>query len=176
MLITDPVNIQYATGATNMSVFTARTPARYLLVFAAGPVILFDFFGGEHLAADLLTIDEVRGARALCFVSSNGFVVEQSQALAAEIAGLVHDQLGRLDRLAIDRFRFETADALRTAGFDLTDADPILSRARRIKQPIELSFMREAMHRVEAATTVFEDRLRPEIGRASCRERVCLAV
>ena len=27
LLVTDPVNIQYATGATNMSVFTARTPA-----------------------------------------------------------------------------------------------------------------------------------------------------
>lgn len=163
LLVTDPVNIQYATGATNMSVFTARTPARYLLVFASGPVVLFDFFGGEHLAAELPTVDEVRSARALCFVSSNGSVVEQSKAMATEIAGMVRDQLGRLDRLAIDRFRFETADALRTAGFDLADADPIFSRARRVKQPIELSFMCEAMRRVEDATVVFEERLRPGV-------------
>ena len=163
LLVTDPVNIQYATGATNMSVFTARTPARYLLVFASGPVVLFDFFGGEHLAAELPTVDEVRSARALCFVSSNGSVVEQSKAMATEIAGMVRDQLGRLDRLAIDRFRFETADALRAAGFDLADADPIFSRARRVKPPIELSFMHEAMRRVEDATVVFEERLRPGV-------------
>jgi Xaa-Pro dipeptidase len=163
LLITDPINIQYTAGATNMSVFSTRTPARYLLVFATGRTILFDFFGGEHLAVDLPTITEVRGARGLCFVSSNGSVVEESQALAAELAGIVTEELGSVGKLAIDRFRFETADALRNDGFTLVDADPVFSQARRIKTPLEVVFMRDAMQRVEAATRVFEERLRPGV-------------
>lgn len=166
LLITDPINIQYVTGATNMTVFSTRTPARYLLLFANGPAILFEFAGSEHVALSLPTIDVVRSARGLCFISSNGAVVEESTALAREIAGLVIDECGHIERLAIDRFRFETADALRAVGFVLADADPILSHARQVKLPLEIDFMREALRRVEVATKQFELSLRPGITEA----------
>src|SRR5258708_38985829 len=52
-VIVDPINILYATGARNMTIWTSRTPARYLLIFADGPTILYDFFGCEHLARAL---------------------------------------------------------------------------------------------------------------------------
>ena len=42
-VLVDPVNIRYATGARNMQVFHARNPARYLLVAAEGPLVLFEF-------------------------------------------------------------------------------------------------------------------------------------
>lgn len=35
-VLTDPVNIRYATGARNMQIFTARNPARYLFVAVDG--------------------------------------------------------------------------------------------------------------------------------------------
>ena len=60
MLMRDPFNVLYITGATNMTIFNLCVPARYLLVFAEGPVTLFDYVGGDHLARDLPTIDEVR--------------------------------------------------------------------------------------------------------------------
>ena len=60
MLVRDPINVLYATGATNMTVFNLCVPARYLLLVVDGPVILFDYVGGEHLAEDLPTIDDVR--------------------------------------------------------------------------------------------------------------------
>ena len=65
LLVLDSVNIQYATGASNMTIFSTRTPARYLLLFAEGPSILYEYFGCEHLAQNLATIDEVRPARGL---------------------------------------------------------------------------------------------------------------
>ena len=43
LLILDSVNILYATGASNMTLFTTRTPSRYLLLFVDGPSILFDY-------------------------------------------------------------------------------------------------------------------------------------
>ena len=86
MLLRDPFNIRYITGASNMSVFNLCVPARYLLVFAEGPTILFDYLGGEHLAADLPTVDMVRTAHGLSHVSSNGFLASEVGAMATEVA------------------------------------------------------------------------------------------
>lgn len=50
VILTDAVNIRYATGSRNMQVFTSRNPAsRYAFVPADGPVIVFEFTGAEHL-------------------------------------------------------------------------------------------------------------------------------
>ena len=65
LLILDPIDIFYATGARNMLFFSMRTPARYLLLFAEGPAFLYEYFGCEHLAADLPTIDHIVPAEGL---------------------------------------------------------------------------------------------------------------
>ena len=163
LLIVDSINILYATGASNMTVFTTRTPARYLLLFADGPAILFDYRGGEHLAHHLPTVDEVRIAEGLCHVSTNGFLAEGTGAMAAEVASLVREHAGPIGRLAVDRLPFMATDALRSEGFTLTDADMMVGAARRIKLPIEIDYMRSAMHGVEAATVEFEQWLRPGV-------------
>jgi len=63
-LLLDPINIRYATGSRNMSLWTAHTPARYCFVPACGKAILWDFHNCEHLSDGLETIAEVRPARA----------------------------------------------------------------------------------------------------------------
>lgn len=161
MLLRDPFNVLYATGATNMTVFNLCVPARYLLVFAEGPVVLFDYLGGEHLAAGLPTIDEVRIARGLSFVSSNGATADESNAMAAEIAALVRERTGEVGPLSVDSFPFVAVDALRSQGFVVSDADPVMSRARRVKLPIELEYMREAVRRTVRAVGDMRAALRP---------------
>jgi Xaa-Pro dipeptidase len=161
MLVRDPFNVRYATGATNMTVFNLCVPARYLLLFAEGPVILFDYVGGEHLAKGLPTIDEVRTARGLSHVSSNGFPGGESAAMASEIAAIVREHLGEVGLLAIDSFPFVAVDALRSQGFLITDADALMSRARRVKLPLEISYMREAARRTADALRDMQAALRP---------------
>ena len=160
-VIVDPINILYATGARNMTVWTARTAARYLLIFADGPTILYDFFGCEHLARGLPTIDEIRPALGLCHWTSGGQAEAAGRAFAAEIDSLVRRHLGSSRELAIDRFPLHTIDALRALGFRLRDADPVLARARMIKLPIELPYVRGAMRRVEEAAADMEAGIRP---------------
>lgn len=161
MLVRDPFNIRYITGATNMTIFNLMVPARYLLVFAEGPAILFDYLGGEHLSAGLPTIDEVRIAHGLSHVSSNGATGSEVAAMAREITALVRGHLGDPGTLAIDSFPFAAVDALRAAGFVVTDADPLMSRVRRVKLPIEVAYMREAMQRTMGAVRTMESALRP---------------
>ncbi len=161
MLVRDPFNVRYITGATNMTVFNLCVPARYLLVFAEGPVILFDYLGGEHLAAGLPTVDDVRTAHGLSHVSTNGFLAGEAAAMAGEVASLVRDHLGAVDSLAVDGFPFVAVDALRAAGFRVTDADVPMGRARRVKLPLEIAYMREAMRRTVGAVRQMEASLHP---------------
>ena len=81
--------------------------------------------------------------------------------MAREITALVRGHLGDLGTLAIDSFPFAAVDALRAAGFVVTDADPLMSRVRRVKLPIEVAYMREAMRRTMGAVRTMESALRP---------------
>lgn len=161
LLVLDPVNILYATAASNMPIFSIRTPARYLLLFAEGPAILFDYRGCEHLSAGLETIDDVRAARGLCHISSGGDATGQAVAMAAEISAVFRDLGIPPERLALDRFPFPVIDALRAGGFELSDADEIFSAARRVKLPAEIALMRSAMERVVTAAAEMEASIEP---------------
>lgn len=161
LLILDSINIKYATGAGNMTIFSTRTPARYLLMFAEGPAKLYEYFGCEHLAQDLVTIDEVLPARGLCYVSSGGDPESQARSMAAEIVAAVEEVGVAVDRLAVDRFPYPCIDALRAAGFKLSDADSILSTARSTKLPGEITLIREALHRVANAAGEMEANIEP---------------
>lgn len=159
LLICDPNDIFYATGAMNMQIFCGRTPARYLLIVDGGPAILFEYRGCEHLATGLSTITEIRLALGLDIVSSGGDVAAASKELAREIESALRHHGAR--RVAIDRFPFSAIDELRAAGLDLVPADIVLAPARSIKLPIEIPYLREAMRRVDAAVEALEQAAEP---------------
>jgi Xaa-Pro aminopeptidase len=69
-ILSDPVNIRYATGTRNMQIFTSRnTPSRYALL-TQDKCILHDFTGCGHLAEEIETITEIRAASTASFVAS----------------------------------------------------------------------------------------------------------
>ncbi|MBT3791079.1 MAG: hypothetical protein HOF94_22040, partial [Alphaproteobacteria bacterium] len=49
-LFYDPTNIRYATGTSNMQVYSLHNPCRYVFVSVDGPTILFEFSGCEFMA------------------------------------------------------------------------------------------------------------------------------
>ncbi len=59
-LFYDPTNIRYATGTSNMQVYSLHNPCRYTFVPADGPVVLFEFKGCEHLSNGHANVAEVR--------------------------------------------------------------------------------------------------------------------
>ena len=133
LLICDANDIFYATGAMNMQIFCARTPARYLLVIDGGPAILLEYRGCEHLAAGLSTINEIRLGVGLDIVSSGDDVAAASKELAREIEADLRRHGAK--RLAVDRFPFSATDELRAAGLDLVPADTVLTGQRRLGGP-----------------------------------------
>src|SRR5262249_25654834 len=85
VILSDPINIRYATGTRNMQVFSQRNaPSRYLLLTAMQS-ILFEFTGCLHLAEGYETVDEVRLSKAASFVAAGPRIAERERAWAAEM-------------------------------------------------------------------------------------------
>ena len=162
LIVSDPVNIRYATGARNMAVFTARnTPSRYLLL-TADRSILFEFTGCEHLAADLDTIDEVRASSTASFVAAGGEIATRERQWAAEMAGLIVDLVGdRRATVGIERMNAGVALALADQGLRLVDAQEPIERARAVKSPEEIACIRASLAMAERAVSALEEAIRP---------------
>ena len=97
VILSDSVNIRYASGSRNMQVFTSRnTPSRYL-VLTGDRSILFEFTGCEHLADGLDTIDEVRPALTASYVAAGPDIGERERTWAAQMAQLLRQVLGRVN-------------------------------------------------------------------------------
>ena len=59
-LLSDPMNIRYATGTRNMAVWTMHSPGRYAFVATEGPVVLFEFGTTRHVTSGSPVVDEER--------------------------------------------------------------------------------------------------------------------
>ena len=80
LILSDAINIRYATGTRNMQVFTSRNqPSRYLLL-TENRSILHEFTGAEHLGAGYETVDEVRPAQTASFVATGPDIAARERA------------------------------------------------------------------------------------------------
>lgn len=156
-LFYDPINIRYATGTSNMQVYTLHNPCRYVFVPADGPVVLFEFKGCEHLSVGHHCVDEVRSAVSWYDFVSGDRVAEFSQLWADEIADLVRCYGSEL---AADRLDPIGATALTDRGIHIHDGQRIANRARAVKTDDEIVAIRRA---VAASDAAIED-LRGAVG------------
>jgi Xaa-Pro dipeptidase len=165
-LLLDPVNIRYATDSRNMAVWTLHNMARYCLVPAQGPAVLFEF-PGEHcrnMASGLPAIGEVRPARIHSFFDAGEHAWKVACDWAAEIADLIKGWSGNARaRLAVDRADLLGARALGDLGLELVEGQRIMELARSIKSRDELRCMRLAIAVCEAGVARMSESLRPGI-------------
>lgn len=161
VLIADPVNLRYATGARNMQVWTMHNFCRYALVPASGQVTLFELPTGFHLAEGLETVNALRPAFALDFMSVGPRVAEMSRRWAEDLAAVLRETVGNDPRLAVDRAELAGIGALGAAGLEPHDGRAVLERARAIKSPEEVRAFKRSLETVEEAIGVMRDRLRP---------------
>ncbi|MDD9724735.1 Xaa-Pro peptidase family protein [Roseovarius sp. SK2] len=161
VLLSDPVNIRYATGARNMQVFSQRNaPSRYLLL-TENRSILFEFTGCAHLADGLETIDEVRAARTASFVAAGPDIARRERAWAVEMADLVTSLVGKAATLGIERLNAGSAIALRDAGLRIVDAQEPVEMARAIKSAEEMKCVNASLRATEIGVGKLREAIRP---------------
>ncbi len=141
-LLSDPINIRYATGSRNMEVWTLHAPGRYVFVPVDGPVVLYEYGTQTQMEAqgvyDLATVDEVRPAIAWFYFAAGPRVQEKTELWAREIIALMSQHGGGNQRLAVDRCEPWGAQLLIDAGIRLVDAQEPIELARAVKTPDEL--------------------------------------
>jgi Xaa-Pro aminopeptidase len=166
VILSDPVNIRYATGARNMQVFSQRNaPSRYLLL-TADRAILFEFTGCAHLADGLETIDEVRAARTASFVAAGPDIAAREKAWAAEIADEIQGLVGRGATLGLERLNAGVAIALRDQGLSIVDAQEPVEMARAIKSAEEMKCVNASLRATEIGVGELRAAIRPGLTEA----------
>lgn len=162
LILTDAVNIRYATGTRNMQIFTSRNPAsRYAFVPLEGPVIVFEFTGAEHLAENLPTVQQVRHARTASYVAAGPDIANAERLWANDMADLIVERCGAGVRVGVERINPGAALALDRHGFDLVDAQEPVERARAIKSSDELDCIRASLRATEGAMYAMSAAIEP---------------
>jgi len=144
-LFYDPVNIRYATGTTNMQVYSLHNPCRYAFVAVEGPVILFEFSGCEFMADGRAAVDEVRIAQAWYHFAAGPRLMEFAQSWCAEIVDLMKTHGGGNRRLAIDKMDPTGTHLLEAANIEIVDGFEVAHMARLIKTPQEIDAVRQSI-------------------------------
>jgi len=144
-LFYDPVNIRYATGTTNMQVYSLHNPCRYVFVAAEGPTILFEYAGCEFMVEGRPAVDEVRIAKTWYHFVSGPRVAEFAKDWAAEIIDLMRIHGGGNQRLAVDRLDPLGVDLLRDAQIVLYDGFEVAHLARLIKTREEVDAITQSV-------------------------------
>ena len=164
IILYDPVNIRYATDASNMQVWCAHNEARYLYVPTEGPVTLFEFGGGSDLInAGLPTIDEVRGATYVLYFIAGGRQADNARAWAAELDSVIRERGGGNPRIAIDRVGPVGMIEMQRLGYEIHDGFEVMENARKIKSDGEIILMRHAIAVCEQAIVGMREALGPGI-------------
>ncbi|WP_370321286.1 M24 family metallopeptidase [Oricola sp.] len=161
MVLSDPVNIRYATGTRNMQIFTARNqPSRYL-VLTADRSILHEFTGAEHLGQGFETVDEVRPSFTASFVAAGEHIAEREKLWGQAMGSLLTELVGAGAKVGIERINAGAAVALAAEGFEIVDAQQPVELARAIKSAEEMKCVNASLRATEVGVARLRAAIRP---------------
>lgn len=160
-ILCDPLNVRYATDATNMQVWSTHNAVRYAFVALDGPVVAFDFHNCEHLSAHNHLVTETRHGVPWFYFESGPRSKELANRWADELAELVRAHGGGNHRIALDKARREGVAALEGHGITIHDGEEVMELARAIKCPDEIKAMRRSIAACEATMYEMEAALQP---------------
>jgi Xaa-Pro aminopeptidase len=161
ILLYDPVNIRYATDTSNMQIWTGRNPSRYVMVFADGHIIGWEFHSCEHVW-DGVNLDlELRSAVAWTFFSAGSEAERRADVWSAEIVDVMSRRAPGELRLAVDRLDPIGTSYLLKSGLTLLDGQAMMEIARTVKSSGELVLMNESLRACEKGIERMRRELRP---------------
>jgi Xaa-Pro aminopeptidase len=161
VILSDPINIRYATGARNMQVFCQRNaPSRYLLL-TADRSILYEFTGCLHLGEGYETIDEVRPSSTASFVAAGPDIVVREKVWAKEMNDLISELVGAGATVGLERLNAGTAIALKECGLNIVDAQQPVEMARSVKSSEEMKCINASLRATENGVAKLRDAIRP---------------
>lgn len=163
ILLYDPVNIRYATDTSNMQVWCGRNPARYVMVFADGRIVAWEFHSSDHVWDGLDLDVELRSPTSWTFFNAGPEAEQRARKWGAEIVDVLQKYAPGDHRLAVDRLDPFGAAYLEKSGIALLDGQALMETARLIKSSGELVLMGESLRTAEKGIERMRCELRPGI-------------
>jgi Xaa-Pro aminopeptidase len=161
ILLYDPVNIRYATDTSNMQIWTGRNQCRYVMVFADGRVIGWEFHNCDHVWDGLSLDMELRNAVGWSFFIAGADAESRAALWGNEILDVLQARAPNEARLAVDRLDPMGAAFLAKNGVTLVDGQAMMEMARSIKSQGELALMSESIRACESGIERMHRELRP---------------
>ena len=161
LLLTDIINIRYATGVSIMPLWTATNLAHYVLVPVEGSPTIFEYSQARFRVEQYWS--QVRPAHYWQARFADQFADERSEEWAAEIKDVLQEWGVADARLGIDVLDYYGFCALQQQGLTLTDADEPMEAARIIKTMDEIELLRQSAAIAEAALHDMEEAIHPGV-------------
>ncbi|MFZ0545898.1 MAG: Xaa-Pro peptidase family protein [Candidatus Promineifilaceae bacterium] len=161
LLLTDIINIRYATGVSIMPLWTAVNLAHYVLVPVEGSPVIFEYGQAQFRVKQYWS--EVRPAHYWQSRFADQFAGKLSDEWAAEIKDVLVGWDVADATVGIDTLDYNGFMALQKHGIRLTDADETMEAARIIKTMDEIDLLRQSVTIAEAALYDLEQAIRPGI-------------
>lgn len=163
LLLTNPVNIRYATGLAVMTAWTSVNLARYVFVPVEGEPVVFEY--GKALFRALDVWRDSRIARTWQFRFAQDKATDHALEWAQDIKQLLVKAAkdGPGQRLGIDCLDFFGFEALKQREVQLCDADEVMQAARLTKHRFELELIKQSLVVAESALFDLEQAIRPGI-------------
>jgi Xaa-Pro aminopeptidase len=164
LLVTDPLNIRYASDSTNMQLWNTHNPFRALLVCADGYMVIWDYKNSPFLSSFNPLVREARSGADLFYFDRGDNIGIAADAFAGQVRELIKEHGGGNMRLAVDKIMLHGLWALEEHQFKVVDGEEVTEKARSIKGPDEIKAMRCASNACEAAVRAMEDFTRANAG------------
>ncbi len=157
LIVTDPLNIRYATDSTNMQLWNTHNPFRALLVCADGYMVIWDYKNGKFLTQFNPLVREQRTGADFFYFDRGDKADVAAETWAGEVRDLIAEHGGGNRRLAVDKIMLHGLRALEALGFAIEEGEELTEKARSIKGPDEIKAMRCASHACETSVRRMED-------------------
>ncbi|MDW3182134.1 dimethylsulfonioproprionate lyase DddP [Roseobacter sp.] len=164
LLMTDPLNIRYATDSTNMQLWNTHNPFRAVLLCADGYMVMWDYKNAPFLSKFNPLVREQRSGADLFYFDRGDKVDVAADNFANEVRVLLAEHAPGLKHLAVDKVMLHGLRALEAQGFTIMDGEEVTEKSRAVKGPDEIKAMRCSSHACETAMRVMEEFARTHVG------------
>jgi len=161
VLMTDPLNIRYATDSTSMQLWNTHNPFRACMLFADGHMVLWDYKNSPFLADHNPLVKEVRSGASMFYFVNGDNLKQDAESFVGQIEELICKHAGNNRRIAVDKIMITGLRALENIGFEVIEGEELCEKARSIKGPDEILAMRCAVNSCEQAVRIMEEQAAP---------------
>jgi Xaa-Pro aminopeptidase len=157
VLMTDPLNIRYATDSTNMQLWNTHNPFRACALFADGFMVLWDYKNSMFLADHNPLVQEVRSGASMFYFANGDKTEDDANEFSGQILDLMREHSGDNRRIGIDKIMIAGLRALESRGLEVHEGEELMEKSRAIKGEDEIHAMRCAVHACESSVRLMQD-------------------